>query len=53
MEEFNEKVARLLQIAKQPGRFITTAHSAEALKNLATFFTELARLKEGDAKKAA
>lgn len=53
LRDFTALVARLLQIAKKPSRFTKTTHSAEELRKLATFFAELARLKETDLKEAA
>jgi hypothetical protein len=53
LRDFTDLVARLLQIAKKPSRFTKTSHSAEELRKLATFFTELASLKETDLKEAA
>jgi len=53
LRDFTYIVARLLQIAKKPSRFAKTSHSAEELRKLATFFTELARLKETKLKEAA
>jgi len=53
LRDFTDIVAGLLQIAKKPSRFTKTSHSAEELRKLATFFTELARLKETDLKAAA
>ncbi len=53
LRDFTDLVARLLQVAKKPIRFTKTSHSAEELRKLATFFTELASLKETDLKEAA
>jgi hypothetical protein len=53
LRDFTDLVARLLQIAKKPSRFTKTPHSAEELRKLVTFFTELARLKETGLKEAA
>jgi hypothetical protein len=53
LRDFTNLVARLLQIAKKPSDFTKTPHSAEELRKLVTFFTELARLKETGLKEAA